>query len=118
MKIKLPKTPDPLLKAIFKTPKGDFNLEMMQGRGENWVEVDLPEDVDPVEVEVYAVGLGHDNKPVSDLMLVKPYERRNAVPAFAVEEPAPIKGVSISTDAEPEDEDVLEPSPDLELSDE
>jgi hypothetical protein len=102
---------------------------MIQGRGENWAEVELPEGVDPVEVEVYCVGLGYDSKPVGEPTLVKPYERRDTftiepspiVPPVIVPTPDP---VDLTTFDEPEDEEDepdtdadLEPSPDLEPSD-
>lgn len=118
-----------MLKATFKTPKGDLNVKMIQGKGDNWAEVELPEGVDPVEVEVYCVGLGHDSKPTGEPVLVKPYQRRNT---FTIE-PSPIFPPVIVPADEPEDEpededfdddevedsdeDDLEPSPDLEPSD-
>lgn len=77
----------PVQRAVVKTPDGKFSvtMEMLSKSQGNEIDVELPEGLTAVDVEIYCVGVGNNNKPTGDMVLVKPHERRNTVPM-----PAPI----------------------------
>src|SRR5262245_228315 len=71
MKVQLPKTSDPVLRALFKMPGAEVAFDMVQA-SDNEAESTLPDGIAEDDVEVSYVGIGAKGLPVGPEVLLKP----------------------------------------------
>lgn len=69
MKIDLPKSNNDIIRVWVKSPIGEIVKTLASPHTE--VEIEVPDEVHEDEIEVLAVFLGPDNKPVGDVLVLK-----------------------------------------------